>query len=326
MKFNLENLIKKKIFKDINYYKRENNVNCNKCINIPESIILDYKKRIVVIGDIHGDFNSLLQSLYIAEVINKNCDWIGRNTIVIQLGDQLDKGGRDYLSVDTTNDKLEELKVIEFMHYLHFEAKKQNGAVYNLLGNHELMNILGDFRYATSNHISGFGGNETRKELFKPGGAIARKLACNTNGVMQIGNWIFVHAGLLPHHVKNFSITEINDKIRNILLGNITRYNAGPEMDDILYGSDGILWNRFYTTNNNNQETCKTLNKTFQILDLDEGHMVVGHTIQNNINSICNEKLWMADVGMSSAFGDNTNSRVQILEIKNNKDVKILKS
>ena len=111
MKFNLENLIKKKIFKDINYYKRQNNVNCNKCINIPESIILDYKKRIVVIGDIHGDFNSLLQSLYIAEVINKNCDWIGKNTIVIQLGDQLDKGGRDYLSVDTTNDKLEELKV-----------------------------------------------------------------------------------------------------------------------------------------------------------------------------------------------------------------------
>lgn len=324
MHFNLENLKKKGIFKDIEYYIRLNKIKSNKCMNIPESIILDYKKRIIVIGDIHGDFNSLLRSLYIANVININCDWIGKNTIVIQLGDQLDKGGRDSLSVDRTNDKLEELKVIEFMHYLHFEAKKHNGAVYNLLGNHELMNILGDFRYATSNHIGGFGGDKIRRELFKPGGAIAIKLACNTNGIMQIGNWIFVHAGLLPHHVKNFSIEEINDKIRNILLGNITRYNAGPEMDDILYGSDGILWNRFYTTNNN-QETCKTLDETFQILELDKGRMVVGHTIQNNINSICNEKLWMADVGMSSAFGDNTNSRVQILEIKNNKDVEVLK-
>ena len=325
MHFNLENLKKKGIFKDIEHYVSLNKIKCSKCINVPESIILDYKKRIIVIGDIHGDLNSLLRSLHISELINLNCDWIGGDTIAIQLGDQLDKGGRGDLSVDIANDNLEELKVIEFMHNLHFEAKKHNGAVYNLLGNHELMNILGDFRYVTSNHISGFGGGQIRKELFKPGGAIARKLACNTNGIMQIGNWIFVHAGLLPHHVKNFSIKEINDKIRNILLGNITRYNAGPEMDDILYGSDGILWNRFYTTNNN-QETCETLNETFQILELDEGRMVVGHTIQKNINSICNEKLWMADVGMSSAFGDNTNSRVQILEIKNNKDIKILKN
>jgi len=328
MKFNLKNLIDKGIFKKINYYINQNSIigggkyRASMCNYIPESIVLDYKKRIIVIGDIHGDFNSLLKCLYIAKVIDKNCKWIGNNTIVIQLGDQLDKGGRVNLSVDTINDELEELKVIEFMHYLHFEAKKKNGAVYNLLGNHELMNILGDFRYATSNHIKGFGGDKTRKELFKPGGAIAIKLACNTNGIMQIGNWIFVHAGLLPHHVKKFSITDINNKIRNILLGNITKDNAGPEMDDILYGPDGILWNRFYTKNKNN---CKILNETFQILKLHKGHMVVGHTIQDKINSICNDKLWFADIGMSSAFGDNTNSNVEILEIKNNKDVKILR-
>ena len=47
--------------------------------------------------------------------------------------------------------------------------------------------------------------------------------------------------------------------------------------------------------------------------------------IQQKINSICNDKLWFADIGMSSAFGDNTNRKVEILEIKNNKDVKILR-
>ena len=51
--------------------------------------------------------------------------------------------------------------------------------VISLLGNHELMNILGDFRYVTDEHIRGFKGSNMRRELFKPGGALARKLACN---------------------------------------------------------------------------------------------------------------------------------------------------
>ena len=48
--------------------------------------------------------------------------------------------------------------------------------------------------------------------------------------------------------------------------------------------------------------------------------MVVGHTVKDNITSICNNKLWMADVGMSSAFGNKKNhkERVEILIIHNN--------
>lgn len=322
-------LLDKNIFKGINYYienpniytsNRNDKIQCN--YTPPCEIQLNGKSKIVVIGDIHGDLYSLLHALYRAKAIDNYGKWIGGKTHVVQLGDQLDKGGRGMMSVDNTKDEIEELKVIEYMHHLHFQAKKSGGGVYNLIGNHELMNLMGDFRYATQQHVNGFGGEEQRKKLFSPGGSLAKKLACNTNGVMRIGNWIFVHAGLLPEHIEHYSIESINKIVRDILLGNMTIKNIDPKIESLIFGKDSLFWNRFYSMNNESDENkCRVLNKTIDLLHLgDKGGMVVGHTVKNNITSVCRNKLWMADVGMSSAFGDKTNheDRVEILIIHNN--------
>ena len=316
--------LNKNIFKPIKFYidqidKSQTKCN-NKCSIIPPSEIIfkkNQKTRIIVIGDIHGDFNALLKALYKSKVIDLYGNWKGGNTIVVQLGDQIDKGGRGSYSVDYTHDQLEELRIIEFMHHLHNIAKKVNGAVYNLIGNHELMNVMGDFRYATNDHINGFGGNKLRKLLFQPGGPIAKKLACNTNGVMRIGSWLFVHAGLLPEHVDNFTIPEMNNIVRNILLGNINLKNISPKIENLIFGSSGILWNRAYSSKVN--QNCHILEKTLNILKIGKhGGMVVGHTPKNKITPSCNNKLWMADIGMSTAFGgDGDQQNVEILEILN---------
>ena len=315
MKFYLD----KNIFKGLHYYINQSKSKpINKCIIKPPSIIKKNKNRIIVIGDIHGDFNALLYSLYKAKVINTYGKWIGKKTIVVQLGDQIDKGGRG-IHIDN-DDSTEELKIIEFMHDLHFKAIKHNGAVYNLIGNHELMNVLGDFRYVTNNHLYGFGGPDTRKLLFKPGGVLSQKLACNTNGIIQIGNWIFVHAGLLPSHVENYTIDGINTLVRNILLGNLKINELSLNDYNLIFGKDSLFWNREYSMYNN----CKKLNKTLNILNINNnGGMVVGHTIQNTIHSICNNKLWMTDVGMSTAFGQKQNKteRIEVLEIINDGEI-----
>jgi len=61
---------------------------------LPKSIH-DAVPRIVVIGDIHGDWRAMIKALRISRVINKQLQWTGGNTHLVQVGDLLDRGGRN---------------------------------------------------------------------------------------------------------------------------------------------------------------------------------------------------------------------------------------
>ena len=225
----------------------------SECLNIQS--ILPPSSRIIAIGDIHGDFDALLKALLKAGVIDRQGNWIGDKTIVIQLGDVLDRGGRSG-SIDSTN-QLEEVQIFYYLYRLNRKAKETGGGVISLIGNHELMNMLGDFRYASDNHVGGLGGVETRKNLLRPGGRLARKIACNSLGIIKVGDWVFVHGGLLPEHIHSmvsdqfdggdtakYAFDRINNLVRGILLGKISLTSINPEEEDILFGRDGIFWTR----------------------------------------------------------------------------------
>ena len=53
--------------------------------------ILPPVKRIIVLGDLHGDWEMTINSLKVANLINKKLNWIGKDTVVVQLGDQIDR-------------------------------------------------------------------------------------------------------------------------------------------------------------------------------------------------------------------------------------------
>lgn len=313
-----------KFSKDINYYLNKNNEICHNCsCKFKKKSILKKSSRIIVIGDVHGDFDSFKISLLKANIIDENDNWIGNNTKVVQLGDILDKGGR---GIETNNlyEELDELKILDYITFLNKKAKKTNGRIYTLIGNHELMNVLGDFRYVSKQHLDGFNGIDNRKLLFKPGGILARKLACNSRGILQIGSWIFCHTGLLPKHFESIKkkkkIEEINNTIKDVLLGKLKMKDIDRNLEDIIFGSDSFLWNRYYSDENNDIELCSTLNNTLNILNIkNNGGMVLGHTPQKNITSKCNKKLWFADTMMSSGFKkkENKKDRIEVLEIIN---------
>jgi hypothetical protein len=48
-------------------------------------------KRIIVLGDIHGDYNMMIELLKLAKVIDDKDNWIGDETYVVQVGDQIDR-------------------------------------------------------------------------------------------------------------------------------------------------------------------------------------------------------------------------------------------
>jgi hypothetical protein len=286
-------------------------------------------KRIIAIGDIHGDFKVLIKALHKANIIKTNGDWDenNKNTIVIQLGDLLDRGGRDQ---EDTDNYREEIDILQYIEHLNKQAsdptKKLNSAFLTLIGNHELMNILGDYRYVSTKAMHGMGGYEGRRKLFSAGGPIAKHLGCCSYGICKIGDWTFVHAGILPQHLKddNFSFTKVNELVRKIMRGEINKSSLNPSEKEFIFGNNGLFWTRELSNDNPN---CSLANESVHILNNSNGNggIVVGHTVQKNgINSKCNGNVWAIDTGMSDAFGKSSDSNIQVLEILNNHRVNIL--
>ncbi|GAA5824030.1 hypothetical protein JCM5353_007065 [Sporobolomyces roseus] len=114
------------------------------------------KHRIVAIGDIHGDYTALTKILRKAELIDLKGGWIGNETILVQTGDIVDRGK------DT-------IACYKFMQTLRGDAEKKGGTVVSLLGNHEIMNALGDWRYVNPQDIASFGGERNRREALLTG-------------------------------------------------------------------------------------------------------------------------------------------------------------
>ncbi|HVP44126.1 MAG TPA: metallophosphoesterase [Terriglobales bacterium] len=107
-------------------------------------------QRVVAVGDVHGDAGALAGILQHAGVIDADRHWAGGSTILVQVGDLLDRGdhGRE---------------VLDLMMALEKEAPKSGGRVIALLGNHEFMNLVGDLRYVTPAGFAEFSAPDTAK-------------------------------------------------------------------------------------------------------------------------------------------------------------------
>ena len=185
--------------------------------------IIPNVNRIIVIGDIHGDIEMTFKSLELAKVIDKNQKWIGGDTVVVQVGDQIDRCRYDGITPchyenATKNDEHSDIRILKFFTKLHNQAQKYGGAVYSLLGNHELMNVNGDMRYVSYKGLRGFdnykkqdgtiisNGMDARAHAFAPGNDLSNFLACTRQVALIIGSNLFVHAGILPHIAKKYKI------------------------------------------------------------------------------------------------------------------------
>ena len=87
-------------------------------------------QRVVVLGDVHGDIHGLTRLLRHAEIIDRSDNWIGRDTVFVQVGDFLDRGA-------------EVRQVMDLFQKMQKQAQEDGGIVEVLLGNHEAMNMIG---------------------------------------------------------------------------------------------------------------------------------------------------------------------------------------
>lgn len=269
----------------------------------------------VAIGDLHGDVDATRAALRTAGAIDAQDHWSGGSLVVVQTGDQLDRGDQ-------------ERAILELLERLAEEARRAGGALYALNGNHEVMNAQGDFRYVTPGGYHDFEGSDPsamarlasagiptqargRVAAFMPGGRWARVLASH-NTVMVVGDTAFVHGGLLAEHA-DFGLDAINNAVRAFFLGE--RETLPP----VLEGEQSPLWLRTYALRDD-AESCALLGRALERASV--RRLVVGHTVQQRgINSACEGRVWRIDVGLARYY----NGPVEVLELTPNAEPRVLR-
>lgn len=269
------------------------------CTITPLPVRLPAPSRLVAIGDLHGDLGGTRAALRAAGAIDDHDHWIGGALVVVQTGDVLDRGD-------------DERAILDLIAGLETEARAAGGAFVMLLGNHELMNAAGDFRYVTPAGLHAFDGVpggvatpskvpeqlRSRVAALDPGGGYARRLAQHAV-IAIVGDTVFSHAGVLGDWVTR--VDDVNQSSRCWLDGQST------EPPQALTSDDSPVWTRAAGTPT---VDCAQVRAALDALQVKR--MVVGHTVQDHgITSACDGALWRIDVGLAKLYG----GPIEVLEL-----------
>lgn len=260
-------------------------------------------QRLVAIGDLHGDLGGTRAALRAAGAIDSADRWIGGELVVVQTGDVLDRGD-------------DEQAILDLIARLEIEAKAAGGAFIMLLGNHELMNAAGDFRYVTKGGFADFddvpgldtakyeAAPETKRHriaALAPGGLYAKRLAEHAV-IAIVGDTVFSHAGVLGDWVTH--VDDVNRSSRCWLDG---QAGSADDKPPALASDDSPVWTRAVGVE---PADCAQAKAALDALGVKR--MVVGHTVQDRgINAVCGDTVWRIDVGLARLY----NGPIEVLEL-----------
>ncbi|NCC72742.1 MAG: hypothetical protein EOM06_05035 [Sphingobacteriia bacterium] len=190
--------------------------------------------KILALGDIHGNFLALKNFLVSNGIIGKNLDWTWGDGHLVLLGDLFDRG-----------DQVTE--TLWLVHQLDIKSRKYGGRVHMLLGNHEIMAMINDFRYACNKYkLLSYYFSKEYADFYNQQTELGQWLRTK-NTIININDVLFSHAGISPELVKNhLSIPRINFLIQNFLAKEPNAPNRYPDETNLILGKYGPLWFRGY--------------------------------------------------------------------------------
>ena len=107
--------------------------------------------RLVAIGDIHGSIDGFRSILKVTGLADAGGKWTGGRAQLIQTGDYTDRG-------EGTR------AVLDLLMALEDQAKRAGGRAFALLGNHEVMNLIGETRDVTREIYATFADANSEKK------------------------------------------------------------------------------------------------------------------------------------------------------------------
>jgi hypothetical protein len=281
--------------------------------------------RVVAIGDVHGAYDRFVEILKAAGLLDADLHWIGGTAHLVQTGDVLDRGS-------------DSRKALDLLRQLQREAQSAGGRVHPLIGNHEAMRMIGDFRFVSPGEYAAFeradsesarvrylnspGSAADREQVEKmPLGFLEMRLAFGRDGdygrwlrqnpaTVTINGFVFVHGGISEAFAAT-GCEAINARLRKDLTSDLDKTRAAP-LASMAGRADGPLWYRGLA-----QEPDAFAPQVDDILSkLHARAIVVGHTVTTpgKVTTRFGSRVILIDTGMNPAYVSD--GRASALEIR----------
>ena len=283
--------------------------------------------RIVAVGDVHGDLAQFTAVLRSAGVIDRDNNWSGGKTHLVQTGDLLDRGP-------------DSRRLIELLMKLEKQARQAGGEVHCLVGNHETMNLYGDLRYVSAadyaeyqtdnsealraqaykQHLEDLSHNPQmagvqpddayrrkwesahplgwveRQNYFSAGGEYGKWIRGH-NAIVKINDMVFLHGGISPKYAR-MSLRKINEEVSREMR-DFSKLEGGVVMDQ-----EGPLWYRGLAQDD---ERPLAVHVKAVLERMGAKTIVIGHTpTKGMVLPRFEGSVLLIDVGLSEFYGSHT--------------------
>jgi hypothetical protein len=246
-----------------------------------EKCIFPPQEKLFAVADIEGNYKDFVKILTNNGIIDENLNWsFGKGHLVLN-GDFVDRG--EFVT--------QELWLI---FKLEKEAERSGGKVHYILGNHDIMILRGDDRYAVEKyHELAERTGKKIKDYFGQDTFFGRSMRTK-NVIEKIGGTIFVHGGISDSLLmQKLSLSEIN----RIARSNIDFPDSLIDKQaDLIYGRYGPVWYRGLVTDYKYYDKIAEVNLDRILSFYDADRIVVGHCVVDDISTDFEGKVVRIDV------------------------------
>jgi hypothetical protein len=225
-----------------------------------------------VLGDTHGEYDALVEGLRAARLVDDALRWSGGRRHLVLAGDLMDRGPDVFA-------------LLWLVYRLEREAAAAGGGVHVVLGNHEIMVMLGDVRYVHPKelHIAGLHG-AGYQEMFDVRSSILGRWLASRPGLVRVDRALIAHGGLGERYA-GYGLVEYDDSlaayVAEELFARWTDASWTPQLDsaalqrrdDFFWDDDSAFWHRAYV-----QTTTAGALLERVLARMESDVLVVGHT------------------------------------------------
>jgi hypothetical protein len=227
---------------------------------VPRESVFKGAGKMLFVSDIEGEFEAFRNLLLVNGVINGKYQWtFGKGKLIIA-GDLFDRGKQV-------------TQYLWLLYKLEDEAREKGGDVNVVLGNHDIMNLKGDFRYVQPEYMANAQlMHQSYADLYSADTELGRWLR-SKNIIEKIGDQLVMHGGMSGEVLsKQFTLNRINNSCRPF-------YDVPakqlPDSIKAFLGNTGLFWYRGYFMAP--KASSALIDSTLQQYQAKQ--IVVGHTI-----------------------------------------------